>query len=110
MNAAIVMERPGGVERADGLGLVGGTELDIVGHRRARLLLGVGRVAIPGAIGNDMDRAGLVVQRNAIAFFDRDTILGESRSGQAHSVAATAPIAASTTTGNHEYGKKREKR
>lgn len=119
MHTTIVVERPSGVEWPNRLGLIDRIKRHIGDHRRVRFLFGMGRIALPTAVGNDVHGARLIHQRDALAFLDGDTALGKVGAGQANRVAGrtgargTSPAgrrrARSTTTGGNEKREKREK-
>lgn len=101
MDNAIIVKCSGGIKRADNLGLVGRTDGIVVDHGRARLGLGIGRVVLPGAIGDDMDYIGLIDQRDVCAFFDGDATLREIIASQANGIVGCAgAIVARNRTGN----------
>lgn len=87
MHTTIVVKRPHSIEWPNRLGLLERIEHHIGHHRRARFLFGMGRIPLPTAVGNDVDGARLIHQRDALAFLDGDAALGKVGTGQANSVA-----------------------
>lgn len=78
MDAAIVVVGSGCVEWTNCFGLVGRTEHHIAHGWRACLGLRHRCIAVPTAIADDMRGGRLVVERDALALFNRNRVWRES--------------------------------
>ena len=81
------MERSGCVEGADHQCLIDRTDSNIADHRRAWFCLGVGHIALPGAIRDNVYYRVLVIQSDACALLDGNTALGKILATQANGIA-----------------------